>query len=124
MALSWNSKNRAFSLLELVVSIAILSVGIMAVLRALSFSARMSGLSCDIISAVFLTEDKLQELEFKENQELIDKQPTNVKDGSSKFDWAYTLVFEPKFNLYKLRFNVSWQAAIRKEELDFNTYLR
>jgi len=124
VALSWNSKNRAFTLVELVISIAILSAGIMAVLQALSFSARMSGLSCDIINAVFLAEDKLQELEFKENQDLIGKQPTNVKDGSNKFDWAYTLVFEPKINLYKLQFNVSWQAAIRKEELELNTYLR
>lgn len=124
MELSWNSKTRAFSLVELIISIAILSVGIMAVLQALSFSARMSGLSCDIINAVFLAEDKLQELEFKEKQNLIDKQLTEVKDKNSKFDWAYTLVFEPKFNLYKLQFNLSWQSAIRKEQLDFYTYLR
>ena len=124
MALSWNSKSRAFSLVELVISIAILSVGIMAVLQALSFSARMSGLSCDIVNAVFLAEDKLRELEFKENQGLSDKQSAGVKGKSGKFDWARTLVFEPKINLYKLRFNISWQAAIRKEELDLNTYLR
>lgn len=123
MALSWNSKAQAFSLVELVISIAILSVGITVVLQALSFSARMSGLSCDIINAVFLAEDKLQELEFKEKQNLIDKQPVEVKGKSSKFDWVYALVFEPKFNLYKLQFDVSWQAATRKEELVLNTYL-
>ncbi len=124
MALSWNSKDRAFSLVELVISIAILSVGIMAVLQALSFSARMSGLSCDIINAVFLAEDKLQELEFKEKQNLMDKQPAQVKDKSGKFDWASALTLQPKFNLYKLQFNVLWQAASRKEELVLNTYLR
>ncbi len=124
MGLNWNSKPTAFSLVELVISIAILSVGITVVLQALSFSARMSGLSCDIINAVFLAEDKLQELEFKEKQNLIDKQPSEIKDKSSKFDWSYLLTPDPKFNLNKLLFDISWQAANRKEELVLNTYLR
>lgn len=124
MGLNWNSRKRAFSLLEVVISIAILSVGLMAVLQALSFSARMAGLSCDITNAVFLAEDKMQEMELKEKQNLINKQPRQAKARENKFDWFYVLNSDAVSSLYRLEFNISWQSANRKEGLKLNTYLR
>jgi hypothetical protein len=110
--------------LELIVSIAILSVGIILVLEALSFSARVTGLSADIINAVFLAEDKMQELDSKEKNGLIVKEPVLVEDKSGKFNWKYTLEWSTDLNLYKLNFSTSWARQNREEELTLNTYLR
>lgn len=121
---SYNIKNRAFSLLELIIAIAILSAGIIIDLRALSFSARLTGISCDIVNAVFLVEDKMQELEFKEKQNLINKEPAQVKGRKNKFEWEYALNLDRDFNLYRLNFDIKWQRANRAESLKLNTFLR
>jgi len=124
VALNYNIKNKAFSLLELIIAIAVLSTGIIALLRAFSFSARLTGLSCDIINAVFLAEDKMQELELKEKQNLIDNEPAQVGDREGKFAWEYTLSLNRDFNLYRLDFDIKWQRANRDESLKLNTFLR
>jgi len=119
-----NPKNNAFSLLELIITVAILSIGIVVVLEAFSYSARMTGLSCDIINAVFLAEDKMQELEFKkEKQNLTSIEPAGGIENN-KFRWSYTLNLDPDLNLSKLNFNITWARANREESLSLNTYLR
>ncbi len=116
------NNNNGFSLLELIISVAILSIGITVILQALAFSSRMAGLSCDITDVVFLAEDKIQELEFKEKQDLI--QEELISDRNGKFDWEYGINLDPALNLYKLNLKVNWQKLGRKEELNLNTYLR
>lgn len=124
MGLSCSPKNKAFSLLELIVAIAILSIGIVTVLQAFSFSTRVAGIAFDIINAVFLAEDKMQELEFKEKQNLINREPKEAEDKKDKFAWKYVLNPEPDLNLYRLDFDITWQRADRKERIGLNTYLR
>lgn len=117
-------RSRGFSLVEVIIAVAILSVGITSVLQAFSFCARSSGLSCDIIKATFLAEDKLQELEFKEKQGKISSEPVQVKDTYDKFSWQYNLALNAELNLYTLGLNITWTRANREEELVLNTYLR
>lgn len=124
MELNCCLKSKAFSLLEVIIAVSILSIGIVVILQAFSFSARLTGLSADIINAVFLSEDKIQELEFKAAQGLIDREPRQLKDKNNKFQWQYLLVPEPSLNLYRLDFDVSWQRANRQEALKLTTYLR
>lgn len=114
--------NNGFSLLELIIGIAILSIGIVVILQALSFSARIAGLSRDIIDAVFLAEDKIQELEFKERQNLIINEI--VRDKKGKFEWGYEVNLDSAVNLHRLSLDIGWQKLNRKEELKFNTLLR
>ena len=122
MESSYSLKNKAFSLLELVIAVAILSIGIVVILQAFSFSARITGLSCDIINAVFLGEDKIQELEFKERQNLIKEEM--MKDKKDKFEWEYSLILDPTINLYRLNLDISWQRLNAKQDLNLNTYLK
>lgn len=122
--LRYRRKNKAFSLLELIITIAILSAGITIVLQALSFSSRITGLSNDIVKAVFLAEDKLQELDFKEKQGLIQQEPVEKSGIYDKFQWKDSLSLDPELNLYKLDLTVNWQRAGRKEEINVETYLK
>lgn len=122
MALNYCFKNKAFSLLELIIAVAILSVGIIACLQAISFSARVTGLSCDYIDAVFLAEDKIQELELKEKQNLL--QEEEAKDSRDKFNWNYSLKLDPDLKLYRLNFYISWERLNRNESINIDTYLK
>jgi len=124
VALNSRLRNKAFSLLELIITVAILSTGIVVVLQTFSYSARMAGLSGDIINAVFLAEDKLQELGYKEKRRLIEKEPPRVNDKKDKFAWEYNLTLEENLDLYRLDFDINWQRVNRQEELRLNTYLR
>lgn len=122
MALSNKTRSKAFSLLELIITIAILSIGIIAIIQALAYAARITGLSCDIVNAVFLGEDKIQELEFQEGEGILNE--GTAQDIRDKFQWRYAIVQEPDLNLYKLDLGITWQRANREEELSLNTYLR
>lgn len=122
MALRYSLKNKAFSLLELIIAVAILSIGIIVVLQAFSFSAHATGLSGDIIRAVFLAEDKIQELEFQARQKNIKEE--SVEDVNGRFNWGYSINLDKELNLYKLDLRIDWQRQRRKQSLEVDTYLR
>lgn len=108
--------------MELIISVGILSIGIVVILQAFSFSARAAGRSCDIINALLLAEDKMQELEFMEKISAI---PSEGKSGvNEKFSWRYDIALDPKLVLYKVNFNIFWDRPERKEEIKLSTYLR
>jgi prepilin-type N-terminal cleavage/methylation domain-containing protein len=117
-------RNKGFSLLELVVTVGILSVGIIIVVESFIFSARTAVLSCDMIRAIFLAEDKIQELQFKERQHLLSSGLKENQGRSDKFDWAYRLIPLADVGLYSASVPISWQGMRRKEKLAFGTYLR
>lgn len=124
MALNCRPRVRAFSLLELIIAIVILSSGITVVLQAISFSSRITGLSCEMIKAVLLAEDKMQELDFKEKQGWLNQEPQKLEGKNGKFVWEYTLILDEDLNLYKLDFGLSWKRQRREEGLNLKTYLR
>jgi hypothetical protein len=91
------------------------------VLQAFSFSAQATGLSCDIINAVFLAEDKLQELEFQEKENSVKEE--SVQGSLDRFNWEYSINLDQELSLYKLNLNISWLRQ-RRHSLDVSTYLR
>jgi len=124
MGLRSRPRNSAFSLLEVIIAIAILSVGIIWVLQALSFSTRVTGLSCDMISASFLAKDRMQELEFKEINKLLDKEPGQSNEVLGKFQWQDSIVLNSDLKLYQVNYEVNWQRSNRQEQISLSTYLR
>lgn len=123
MGLNYCRKSNGFSLLEVVVAVAILSIGITVVLQALSYSARVTGISCDMVKAAFLAEDKLQELELKEKYGLITENQT-AQDLQDKFRWDYTFSLNQDLKLYRLDFSINWQRLNRQEGFDITSYFR
>jgi len=118
-----NAPKRGFSLLELLVAIAILSVGIIFILQALSFCARSSGIAADTLNALILAEDKLQELQYQEKTNASSQM--NSSGVTGKYRWDYALEISPPANrLYKCALNVIWERALRNEKLSVNTYFK
>lgn len=118
------TKARAFSLVELLISVAVLSSGIVVVLQALLYAGRVAGLSSDMVEAAFLAEDKLQELEFKEKQGILANEPAVAEGKKDKFNWEYRLNLDPQATLYQLELDISWMRPERQESLKVATYLR
>jgi len=116
--------NGGFSLLELVASIAIISIGIVTVLQAFSYCTNIAGLSCDLVDAVLLAEDKLQELEFKKQEKLLSQGILSSADTFGKFERRYSLTRFPEQDMEKLDIEISWLRTKRKERLTATTYLR
>jgi type II secretory pathway pseudopilin PulG len=117
-----NRGDKGFLLLELVVGIAILAVGITMVIQAFSVSARAHALSRDLTEAVFLIEDKFQEMQFRESRGLVGTQPPEVTGTRGKFEWKYTFAPVEDTGLYLCNLSVAWKSARRSERLDANTY--
>ena len=116
--------NSAFSLLELIITIAILSAGITVILQAIAISSRTTGLSGDMVKAVFIAEDKLQEIDFKEKKGLIKQEPYESKGEFEKFKWKNILGFDTDLSLYNMNFVVNWQRSNKTQEINVRTYLR
>lgn len=115
---------RAFTLFELMITVVILGIGIISVMQAFSYSARIAGLCSDITRAVFIAEDKLQELEFKERRSELSSEPPSLIGESDKFSWGLSLTPDDALKLYRLDFLLTWQRMGRKEEIAINTYLK
>lgn len=103
-------------------AVAILSVGIVAVLEALSICARVSGLSHDTVGAVLLSQDLMQKLEFNAAQSPLRDEV--IKDKSGKFDWEQSIAFDPGLDLYNVSLAINWQRQNREEKFNIEAYLR
>lgn len=117
-------RNKGFSLLELIIMVAILSISITGVMQAFSYSARIAGLCSDITRAVFIAEDKMQELEFKERTDSLAQGAPVASGENGKFSWGYSLAPDEALKLYRLDFLLTWERLGRKEEIALNTYLK
>ncbi len=107
----------------MIIAVAILSSGIAVVLQAFSFCARLTGLTCDITNAVFLSQDKLEELEFNiERQNILDMPKTGVL--RDKFHWSWDTAPYPESDLLqKLDFYITWKWLNNEESINITTYL-
>lgn len=115
-------KNKGLSLLELIVAVAVLSCGILVVLQAFSASSRAAAISQDTTRAVFIAQDLLQEIEFKQQRGIPVKE--GLKGKMDKFDWEYTVGQDPNSKLYKLDIVISWLRASREDKISLTSYLK
>lgn len=113
-----------FSLLEVMVAAAVLTAGVAVVAGAMSRCAQVTGMTNDTMLAVFLAEDKLQELELKEKAGRLDTEPNESVGDEGKFNVACGLARDADWNLYSMHIKVSWERLQAVREFDLITYLR
>ncbi|MBI4972838.1 MAG: prepilin-type N-terminal cleavage/methylation domain-containing protein [Candidatus Omnitrophica bacterium] len=118
---------KGLSLLEVLITTAILSSAIIFVFRAFTTALSAARFSQNITLACFLAEDKFQEWEERQKELTT---PLGLDAGREKkqardFNWNYETNKLADSNLIELKFNVSWKESIRQKDyvLDFFTYL-
>ena len=119
--------NKAFTLLEVLIALAILSTAIVFIFRSFTSSLSSAKFSQDITLACFFTENKIWELEQeqKAQRELIESQQGSEKIKGKDFRWTSQTKKIGDSNLVYLEFIIYWQENLKEKEysLEFDTYL-
>lgn len=129
------SAKNGFTLIEAMVSIAILSIGLVLILQHFSQSLNILKSSENYLKASLLLENKIADLEIalKEGKDLLD-QHEEIEDLGMIFKLdteltpveciIETLKEEIKYeNLYRLSANLSWEERTREVKIPLSTYL-
>jgi Tfp pilus assembly protein PilV len=111
-------------LIEVVVATAILTIGVAVVARAFSQCAQAATVSSDVMKAVFLASNRLEEWELKEKLGALDAQPKAASATVDAFNLGYALNPESATGLYGLDLNVSWERLRARRSFNLATYLR
>ena len=115
-------RDRGFSLVELVITISILSVGLLVIFQALSASTKVTRFSNDLTRAVFLGQDLLGELEFRQEQHLL--RTSDFSDSGEKdiFSWSLQGAPVPDLDsLLSIDLKIVWKTLSKDRELELKT---
>ncbi len=123
-----SKSNKAFSLLEVLITVAILSTAIVFVFQSFTASLSSSKFSQNITLACYLVESKLWEIEQKQKQ---DTKPLEPAQGAEKiqgrdFNWSYEIkeLDSALPELEQLTLTLSWEEKRENPyTLEFSTYL-
>lgn len=107
-----------FTLLEVIVALAILAAGLLGLLELLSGSLRLSGGARDVTAASVYASQRLEEAL------LAPKPAEGLESGlfGEKFRWTMETSFVPKeendlFQAARIRVTVSWNDGIRSQAI-------
>lgn len=125
-----SKSSSAFSLLEVIITVAILSTAIVFIFQAFTTVLSSSKFSQNITNACLLAEDKLLDIEQRQKETigvLVHDPLSTEKIGVQYFDWEFVTetIKLDNSDLIKLTFTVYWQENIRKDKysMEFLTYL-
>jgi len=119
-------KHRAISLIEVLITVAILSGGIVFVFRAFMTSLSAANLSQNIMLASFLAEDKLWQVEQMQKEKITqDNSGVNtITLQNREFNVRYEISSTAAEGPGKLDVTVSWPKDKRSSHsVSFSTYL-
>jgi len=117
--------NRAFSLLEVIITVAVISTALVFVLRAFTTVLFGARLSQDMTLACLAAENKLWEIEQAPSTGAAypDKEGAQIIQDK-EFKWSYKLLPGPQAKLLELDLAISWrQHAGLEGKIDIATYL-
>jgi general secretion pathway protein I len=107
-----NFKRAGFTLIEVIVAIAILAISLVMIMQLFSSGLRASRVSCDYTRAIVHAKDKMEEMSVTPIQD-----SGEFEDG---FKWES--VVEPykelegsDFNLLKIKVKVLWSDALKRQ---------
>ena len=119
--------NRAFSLIELIISIAILSIGLIGAMRVFPVGLRASARSEKSSRATITAQRVIESLKLQRWDELAEGETTAEEDG---FD-VMTRISQPKLEglvdatrVKAVEVTVQWTQDGRPRQLSFLTYVR
>lgn len=101
-------KNRAFSLLEVLIAVGILTTGVVFVLRAFTSALGSARLSQNVSLACYFSQQKIWECQ-QEKDNLLDQGEEN------QFKWKYEIKPSDMANLSEMNFDISWSENTREK---------
>ncbi|MFA4888416.1 MAG: type II secretion system protein [Candidatus Omnitrophota bacterium] len=111
--------NKAFSLIEVLITVGILSGAIIYIFRAFTASLDSSRFSQHISLGCYFAEDTLWQIEqanrFNNTLPLIGEQKIQDKD----FKYSYEIIDTAKAALKDLKLKVSWKENLRENDYSF-----
>lgn len=115
-------RNNGFLLLELIISIAILSMGLVVILNSFIGPIRLAELSQDYFRAGLLMEGKMLELY---NSDIKGDSSRGIfSDFNSRFSWEVDVI-KAEENPYKeASVKISWKEKGKEQDLIISTYLK
>jgi general secretion pathway protein I len=121
---------KGFSLLELIIAIAVLAIGLVGILQIFPVGLRASQRAGMVTKAAFLAKNKMEQVKmagFSAITELPPKIPLSGTEGD--FDWEIFIDkleldgLETSDDIRKVTIVVSWPERNRKRSKDFVTYV-
>ncbi len=119
-------KQKAISLIEVLVTTAILTGGIVFILRGFMVSLSTANLSQNIMLASLLAEDKFWQIEEMQKQEILKENQGGeiITVQNKEFNVTYEIFPTDISGLGKLKISVSWPKDARSSYgIDFSSYL-
>jgi len=121
-------RSKGFTLIEVMVSIAILSFGLILILQGFAYSANVLRISRNNLEATLLTEEKMAETEIMLKQtkdSLFSGFNGESKSNNIEFKWKTELTIDEEYeDLNKVLATISWKEGRRKGTVPIFTYLR
>lgn len=121
LRLSRLKKNSGFLLIEVLVSVVVITVGLIYIVHSFSVSTRAIGTSRDYIKALTLLEEKLWELEAA--GEVEEGEDEDYFGDERVFAWELEAETEDEPPVNKTRLTVLWPERKRKQKISVTTYL-
>ncbi len=109
---------KGFTLLEVMVALAILSGVVLTVLNSVNYHLSLTNRNRDEAVATLLARMKLEELGFLDKEELAQVKEGTFKPDWPEYSWKAELSSLPVALLKKLTVTVTWGAERRSISLD------
>ena len=120
-----SKSNKGFTLLEVLITVAILSSAVIFIFRAFGAVLNSAKFSQNISSACYLAENKIWEIRHR--RAAPPKKETAAEEYSTKqrFNWRWENGDLENLGLSLLKFNVSWKERMREKdyEISLSSYL-
>lgn len=127
-------KNKGFSFVELMVTVAILCTGLILIIQGFIISAGALNTAQNYISAAQFLEEKMQQLEAvakRDNGIKADNSDGKFYSAEREFSWELTMSDIEKIGdlqlnkeLNEIRLKAEWQERNRPNDLTLFTYLK
>jgi len=120
-------RNKGFTLIEIMISIAILSLGLIANLQGLTRCLSILRISQNNLEASLLAEEKMAEFEIAVKQEtgsFFKQTSGESQTGNIELNWQIRLDTDSEYeDLNKVVITVNWKEGVRSGVSVFSTYL-
>ena len=115
-------RNKGFLLVEVMVSISILSIGLLLVLNSFFRSIKAVEVSRDYFKAGLLLENKIYELLNKGTEEGVWE--GSFDDFNKRFSWNLDVRKIEEGPLNEINLKVSWGGKDKEKDISISTYIK